>query len=208
MVLKDNAYKGQRGFIIGGGPSVSSIDADIFDQLSTEIVLGINKAHKIIKPTFTVVGDKWYYNNFTEEIEKLDHPVILPSNIPLRQKKDHYIVLTRKDRRSLVLPTSLESPISFRNNAGCTAFRIAYLLGLNPIYLIGIDCRIVELKTHWHNHYTENRKPNADRLRRFYNTWVELLEEAKKNEVITYSCSVVSELNQIIDYVNLEIVLK
>lgn len=209
-MIQDNFYEGRRGFVVGGGPSISEYDKNLLTKLDSEIVIGTNKSYKIINPTYTVIGDSWYYDTFTEEIELLKHEVIFPSTIKLRQILNHYVILNRKDQPDKEVPTSFKNPISFKNNAGCTALRVAYLLGCNPIYLVGIDCRLElepdRVRTHWHEYYPQNRRPSKDRLKVFYNLWTDLIGKMSESRKI-YSCSPTSELNKFVEWIDLKNVL-
>ena len=204
--IRDNLHRGKRAFIIGGGPSVNRHDKDLLKKLDSEIVIGANKAYKIVNPTYTVIGDKWFYNTYTEEIELLEHPVIMPNSIKFRQIPDHYIILTKKSEIDRNLPTSFKDPFSFRNNTGCAALRVAYLLGCNPIYLVGIDCQLDNMRSHWHEYYPEDRRPGVKRLNDFYDLWKALLEKMIERREI-YSCSITSELNRILEWADLKKVL-
>ena len=130
----------------------------------------------------------------------------MPSIVKVRQMKDHFIILERQTKTEKELPTSFRDPLCFRNNAGCTSLRVAYLLGCDPIYLVGIDCQLDGLKTHWHENYPQERRPSVERLFAFYDLYVALLDKMIEHRKI-YCCSPTSELNRILEWTDLKKVL-
>ena len=201
-------YEGKRCFIIGGSPSIEKIPKAVWPKLESEVTLGVNRAYTLLRPTMTIVGDRWYYQHFHSELEKLDHPVILSSSILNVKMFPHYIIVQREDNSPKELSGSINSSVSFKTNTGLAACRIAYLLGCNPIYLIGIDCQKINNRSNWHNEYVKRDRTTTDeRYELFHKTWIELIEllQLVGKEVI--SCSPVSKLNDEIPYENIENIL-
>lgn len=206
----DGEYTGKRGFIIGGGPSILMLQEqgfDFADRLKDEVVIGVNKAYKLLKPNFLVFIDLTYHRKYKDEVEQLKCIKFLNKSCGYRDETtfplDAYGGYTDKVKN--LVPTGLNEPISLWNNSGVAALRIAYLLGLNPIYLVGIDLCVYNNKSHFHDDYHVSPKfYPAKRFVRCFKDTIRLLEE---KGVKIYSCSSISELNGTIPYVDLTTLL-
>lgn len=210
----DNKHAGNRGFVIGGGPSIFPLllrsDMSI-KGLEREITVGANKAYKILEPTYLAICD-WrfcvlYGKEMTQEAPytyKFTKDTYLPKMgvaVP-----NLYGLKVDGDRMGQgFLTHSFEDPMTFPN-AGGTALIIAYMLGLNPIFLVGIDCCSDRNMTHFHNDYDE--KDQAERIKtglytRMMLVFEPLLKQLKKKGVTVYSCSSISALNDLIPYIDI-----
>ena len=93
------------------------------------------------------------------------------------------------------------------------ALRIAHVLGLNPIYLIGIDLCPEDVGAenfNFHNDYDIQRQSKISDLKieRFRKYFVEAIDELVKRSVEVFSCSPRSSLNAHIPYVSLESIIE
>lgn len=201
----DNKHKGRRGFIIGGGPSILKLQEEgfSFSQLDQEITVGVNKAYKLLTPTYLVFIDNSFHRKFKEEVEAVQCTKFFngsckyrdETTFPLEAFGDH------KAKSTFLVPKSLYAPISLWNNSGVAAIRIAYLLGLNPIYLIGIDLTVQKNTSHFHTDYgIIGRHYPAHRYIKCFEDTIRLL---KKEGLVIYSCSHISKLNKVIEYKDL-----
>ena len=88
------------------------------------------------------------------------------------------------------------------DNSGLSAFQLAVILGFKEIYLIGIDLKIFEDKTHFHEGYGTPRYKFRERLRRYYEYWKKAILELKEKrpDIKVYSLSPISRLNDLIPY--------
>jgi hypothetical protein len=207
----DNKHEGQRAFIIGGGPSVSTILETGFnfsEELKDEITFGINKAYHLLTPTYLVFGDAYFWKHFEKEVKQVQCMKIVPDNIVRNYRDDSFLFLRRSPSPKDVLPTTLAGKISFINNSGVAALRIAYMMGCNPIYLVGIDVKLLEDgRSHYHNYYEGLRAAPPTRYKQFYTEFQRTLEALKgKRQVI--SCSDISALNDLIPYIPIQEVLR
>jgi len=162
-VMEDGAWRGERCFIIGGGPSLEGFD---FSRLRGQgRVIAINRAfehaHFADICFFMDASSNTFYGLVTrgrlgqdvkqkwEEFE--GYKVNL--NLVGRKLDDVYSVrsLGRKG-----LSNSIAKGLYHGNNSGIGAIGIAMCLGANPIYLLGYDCKVSGGKTHYHSGY-----PNA-----------------------------------------------
>lgn len=207
-------HKGKRGFVIGGGSSISTLQERGFDFtiLTSEITVGVNKSYDLFVPTYLVFGDAFFWRKFSKEIEKVDCTKIAPMNILGGSGKARQIPNLLPIKRSsgdsnYEFPTSFAHPINFVNNSGVAALRIAYLLGLNPIYLIGMDIgpHPTTKETHFHDAYKAdtNRITRPQRYVQFQQSFKETIKECKRRDVQVYSCSEFSPLNSSAPYVDL-----
>ena len=205
-----NKYKGKRGFVIGGGYSIKEYREKGFDfsLLDNEITVGANKAYKVCKVKFLIFLDFKFYQQYKEEINKLDCIKLAPSWAERLQdfkgREDTFIF---KNCTANYLPTTFNC-IRTANNSGVVALRIAYLLGLNPIYLVGIDLVKEHFgtdKMHFHDDYPESWvKSIKKKICDFFITeFVRTIEALKEKGIQVYSCYERSGLNEYIPYVNL-----
>lgn len=225
----DNCYLNESGYIIGGGHSIRELVKSGFDfkKLNNSITIGVNKAYDLLVPTYVIIGDPWFWKNFCHEIRQIDCLKIIPDNVIKSCRitdKDVYGIKRYLGswKTTSIISQSFTEEISFWNTTGTAALRVAYIMGLNPVYLIGIDCAVSNEKgqTHFHNGYVgSNRnssiKPNQitekwkkqmrSRYGNFYRSFAETIKYMKirRKGFIVYSCSPISKLNDIIPYKNL-----
>jgi hypothetical protein len=200
----DNKHENKRAFVIGGGPSIDDIKKSgfSFDKLDNEITFGINKAYNLLTPTYLVFSDAYFWKHFMNEIKRVPCYKIVPDNIIRGYKDDTLIFLRRSQTPRDIVPNTLGAPISFINNSGVATLRIAYAMGCNPIYLVGIDVKIGDDgKTHFHNDYSGLRTTPPTRYNQFYTEFDRTIKamQEKNREII--SCSENSLLNKVIPYV-------
>jgi len=205
----DNKHKGQRGFVIGGGPSILDIKKEgfNFDILQKEITVGINKAYNLFTPNYLVGTDPYFWKTFKKEISELNCIKFCPANISKKiyvEKKDIFILKRDKDKNQKTIITTLSETVPMWNNSGVTGLRIAHVLGLNPIYLLGIDIqhKDSEGRTHFHTDYEKNRvvKTTPKRYSLFFESFKKTIEALKEKNIKVVSCSKNSKLNDIISF--------
>ena len=151
-VLKNNQWKGERCFIIGGGPSVNDFN---LSSLNGEKVIAVNRAFEIVDADIIYAYDArlWGWIE-TEEIgkeskEKFNKSKALKiwnggANAPLPED----IVVAKPISRP-GMSSDFEEGIGSGTNSGFGALNIALLLGCSEIYLIGFDF----YGDNWHDGY-------------------------------------------------------
>jgi len=139
--VKNNAWKGRRCFIIGGGPSVKKVNLDL---LNNELTIGINRAYELLSPSilFGVDGQMWGWveqGKCGEESKRkfneykgykawmAVHDVFPP---------DFYLIDIDDKGGYRIGTTNL---LAYNGNSGYGAINLAAALGANPIYLLGFD---------------------------------------------------------------------
>ncbi len=139
--VKNNAWKGRRCFIIGGGPSIKKMDLDL---LRGEMTIGINRAYELLDPSilYGVDGQMWGWveqGKCGEESKKRFNAyrgykvwMALHTVFP----PDFYLIDVDDRGGYRIGSTKL---LAFKNNSGYGAINLAAALGANPIYLLGFD---------------------------------------------------------------------
>lgn len=153
--LSDGAWKGRRVFIVGGGPSLRDFD---FSRLQGELVIGINRAYERINCTVLYSMDERFFGWAAagtfgsealaryREFKGVKLAGLFAAEIPAGCQA---VMLSSTE----ALPTSLGAGLFHGNNSGYSALLLAYLLGANPIYLLGYDCKYEDGRSHWHGGY-------------------------------------------------------
>jgi len=210
----DNKHTGKRGFVIGGGPSILDIQSEGFDfnRLTTEVSVGANKIYRLLIPTYLLAADDYFWRHFTSEVIGMDCIKFSPKNAYDRLKLGTLdatifpIINSKKQENTRT--SSFSKPISLWNNTGLACLRIAALLGLNPIYIVGIDLTVKDEqgRTHFHNDYEPKRINKTREIRT--GQWLDAFDNTIKNLNIMgidiYSCSLTSKLNTIIPYIDIK----
>ncbi|GAH74688.1 unnamed protein product, partial [marine sediment metagenome] len=156
--LEDDAWKGQRCFIIGGGPSLRDFD---FSKLKGELVIGVNRVYEEIDCTITFSLDSRYYmwivrgNLGVEAKRKFEdfkgYKVWLNSASFIPYPKDIYLL---NSIGAEAFSWSLKDGLGGGSNSGYGAVNLAVCLGANPIYLLGFDMKGDGKKqAWWHDGY-------------------------------------------------------
>jgi hypothetical protein len=205
----DGIHRGQRGFVIGGGPSILDLmdNGFSFEKLSDDITVGANKIYIYLIPTYLLWTDPYFWNTFHHELDELDCIKFCPDFVVLKTKKkeiDAYIFRGDDIKGDKTYALSMTDIIPAWRNTGVTALRIAVILGLNPIYLLGMDCRKEDDKgrTHCHNEYDKDRisKTKPETFDFFAEDFIETVADLTKIDIKVYSCSPTSQLNDSIEY--------
>jgi hypothetical protein len=165
--LTDGAWKGERVFILGGGPSLNDLDPSILSSiLSDEVTLGLNMAF-LHNPTANLVYDKRLMETLCHTPMWLAYPgakfwlnsessmeILFPGVRALRE--------FRADPAYPRWPASLAQGLYRGNNAGSAGVSLADSLGAGTIYLLGYDMRAEAGKpSNWHHLYPKEWRASA-----------------------------------------------
>jgi len=211
-MLATNIQAGKRGFLIGGGASINGIIESGFDFKSLEedeITIGVNKAYKILNPNYLLYQDDYIWEEFNEELKALPKTTEIICPHYAHGSGDPRVTFFNAIMGTANLPPTFNTPVGTKNNAGVTALRIAYILGLNPIYLIGIDLRPEDAhpdRFNFHKDYDKARqaKVSKEKIALFRKYFLETIEELERVDVHVFSCSKVSTLNSHIPYIDIK----
>lgn len=144
--LKDGQWQGQPAYIVGGGPSLRSFDWSLLTGRPNVIV--INRAFVEV-PTAAVwfsedlrvielYGKRPEWSRFSGI--KVFH-ALTPTFGRQAMDIDQTICLVERQRQDKYWSRSLEDGLAISSNSGVGAINLAWLLGADPIYLLGFDCR-------------------------------------------------------------------
>lgn len=149
-MLKNEMWKGERCFIVGGGPSLKDFD---WNLLEGEKWIGINAAWRNKIPTICYTHDQRVVDLF--ESQYRDEFNALPCRVHKHQNQ----VIAKKFEGIIsyqgckVWSKSLEQGLFNGSNSGLTAINLAEILGANPIYLLGFDMKDADGKNQYHDVY-------------------------------------------------------
>ena len=169
--LKDSCY-GERCFIIGNGPSLTSEDLDL---LKNEKTFAFNRIYHMYqytgwRPTYYMVVDKAIIHEMNREKEReIEAECFFVPNKKLVQKyKDqnaHHIgvevTVPARTENMVLKKVSTDVSKQFSTAAGVitSAFELAFYMGFKEIYLLGVDHNFaVEIDKNGHKTVNKNCK--------------------------------------------------
>ncbi len=135
-----NLHKGKRCFVIGNGSSLNQLDLSLLEK---EITLGCNNIHlmKDFKPKYWCISDWWVADKIKADIDKWGSEIIKFSS-----DRHHNKIMPLFNNCHVIKVLegsgfSDDMAKGFYQGYSVTYFmlQIAYYMGCNPIYLIGID---------------------------------------------------------------------
>jgi hypothetical protein len=151
-ILKDK-HKGQRGFVIGNGPSLNLED---LSRLEGEVTFASNKIYLAFneiswRPTYYTVLDVLVAENNQVKIQKLKFVKVFPMDVyPYFQESDGIIWVP-----ALTNPVGADGNICFKFSTDLTEgvyggwtviytqLQIAFYMGIREIYLLGVDYHFI-----------------------------------------------------------------
>lgn len=162
-IMPDGTWKGRRCFIVAGGPSLRGFD---WTKLDGEIVIAVNRAFEFCNPTVCYSMDTRFWS-WVEKKEfgspawtkYRDMPgfkcFLDTTGFPFTP--DVYII---PNGGANLFTSSIIDGLSSGQNSGHGAVNLAYLMGADPIYLLGYDMRSdVPIDNQWfHTGYPSRNK--------------------------------------------------
>lgn len=139
-------HLGQRCFVIGNGPSINEMD---LSKLKGEVTIGCNRIYlnDRITPSYYCLEDRLLLSQIASELEgwnAADTVKFIPIYLKEYSKKINNVYLV-----NFVIKSYWGSNPEFSDNFAKIGYwgstvtymmlQIAYFLGCNPIYLVGID---------------------------------------------------------------------
>lgn len=161
--LLKNIWLGQPALIIAGGPSVDKFRQSDFCNYKT---IGTNYAHRIWKCDFIVPVKDYIYQEIRKEISP--EKIVAPSTI-INPDPSTYLWNPITDPNIIISPIS-NSLLTGKGGATSGAIHLAYLMGANPIFAIGVDLGMVNLRYHasgywdtpWFKSMGDKRRKESD----------------------------------------------
>jgi hypothetical protein len=205
----DSVYSSQRGFVLGGGSSIHVLEDAGFDfrVLNTEVAIAVNQSFKLCNPkVITSTAKDFLQRNkgaWGPDVHEqfCDTLILLPPWIPPVDDEEEDIRIVRLNAEQTYyhdLPYSFTEMIPSREDSGCFGVVLAYLLGCNPIYLLGFDGVLIDKASHFHNDYKWSLSKIHVTI--FRDNFLRIYNMLKGRDVDIFSCSEVSLLNSIIPY--------
>lgn len=189
-VLPPGSWEGRPAFIVGGGPSLESFD---WTKLKGRRTIGVNLAFYKFEPTITFSMDtrflNWILNGMyepkfpgaREKFEKTRAYKVWCLTYTAKLPADIYIVKVFKnyDHGQRNFSFNMREGIGHGANSGFGALNLAFVLGANPIYLLGYDMSHTTTSTHWHGgHPIVQRKDTIEGYKAIFNKWAPEIKKA------------------------------
>lgn len=205
----DHLHEGERGFVIGGGASITSLIDELFDfcLLDDEITVAVNQSFQLGNPKYVTSLDNGFLaRNKGRFPSDPALRFLLPSQVSRTPECVDRVVILQKQTQECDFPKHLTDPLPHMSNSGAFGILVAHLLGLNPIYLLGFDGIKVEGKSHFHSDYPHWKLNDGqvEAMAKHSRRVIEVLIDAG---ITIYSCSSVSLLNDILEYKDIRGVL-
>tara|TARA_Y100000310_G_C20508544_1_gene727647 strand:- start:114 stop:845 length:732 start_codon:yes stop_codon:yes gene_type:complete len=159
-------------FLLGNGPSISGQPLHL---LENHFTIGINKAFKLIDPTLLMWQDIEFWYTDHKQIRKLKAIKYCRNVSDPKSKFVHFSIRSG----AFKLPNNPKT-LYGRGATGPLAFQLAWVLGCNPIVLLGMDCKYQGDKTDF---YGKNpfHKPhtlkNCNKGLKWIRSWAGDMEE-------------------------------
>jgi hypothetical protein len=161
-------FKGQRCFVIGGGPSLRGF---AFNLLRNDYTIGINKIAYAFEPSMIYLTDAV----LLDELQQLHKARGYKSVITLadHDNQHHDGCYYVRSAGSHGIPETL-TDIYTGDHSGYGAVNLAIALGFNPIYLLGFDYCLLDGHAHVWDSWGEPRGYEKDYLPRFLREMISL----------------------------------
>lgn len=147
MPLREGAWAGQPAYIVGGGASLFGFDFSKLKDKKNRIV--INRAWKDVydaeiwfSEDHRVVTELWGKDPFFQAFKglKVLH-ALAPHCADEALAIDPTLTVIRRIREDKYWSKSFRDGLSMSSCSGVGAINLACILGADPIYLLGFDCR-------------------------------------------------------------------
>lgn len=130
---------GTPAFIIGNAPSLANID---LKPLTKHFTIGINRAFYKLDPTILMWQDPEFWYAERHRVPKLKAIKYCRDKADIQGRFYHFKLKSGR----FDLPETTEA-LHGRGSTGPLAFQLAWILGCNPIILLGMDCCYSDGKT-------------------------------------------------------------
>lgn len=204
-------------FIIGGGSSLRDFD---FTKLREKNTIAVNmSALDVPSPNYCITADSSIFRkvqeNYFKNVKTTWVLVTNPNHCTMQMKDGRFThnkngyVYNLFCMNMIIRNAGVEgigfSFDDFRTgyNSGFCGFQLAVLLGYKKIYLLGFDLTAMK-QCHYHNRYN-GKIISKDNFDKYYKNFVDALKTIKeKTDVEVISCSPISRLNRVIQYLSFD----
>jgi hypothetical protein len=182
----NDRHKNQPIFIIGGGPSLKGYD---FSTLKDKVVIACNRAIEFCIPDYLVYMDDQFYDWYEDDIKKFKGVKVTHSWNKKRNEVIHV-----KNLGPLGLSDDFNEGLFHGGNAAYLALNLAYVMGGNPIYLLGVDLCYLNGETHFHDGYPKEDTIGEKRFSHMKKAFDYGSVLLKERGVDVFNCSSTSKL--------------
>jgi hypothetical protein len=139
-------WLGQTAFIVGGGPSLRSIDLNV---LRGQKIIAINTSYQVVPfADFLLFADFNWWDHYSKQLDGFAGRLVCASRTPMNPR---LLMVRRKVPPGLDQPNDC-LPIQYTTATG--AMGLAVKLGAKKLVLLGIDGKVAEDgKIHHHKSY-------------------------------------------------------
>jgi hypothetical protein len=203
IVQLQNRHAGKRCFIVGGSPSLRSLD---LTRLSSEIVFTTNRGfqlarHGLMHTAYHVMSDSFTFlaDNVCDEIPPdFADTFLIYGGVKFTPKVKNIIYFDYEPGKTTGFQKDLQGPLIPAASLICLSIQIACYMGFAKIYLIGVDLDFVHNPGHAYEQ-TEGEKTRQDRTIESKPIILNWLKEAayllQKEGRELYNASPVGEVN-------------
>jgi hypothetical protein len=182
----DQKHKGEAIYIVGGGASLKGFD---FATLTGKIVIACNRAIEYVDAQYMVYMDDQFYDWHEDQVESFDGEIFTHSWNKYRNK-----VRFAKNLGALGLSDSFDDGLFHGGNAAYLALNLAYVMGADPIFLLGVDMCYHDGATHFHEGYDREDSVGEKRFIHMIKSFNYGSEILKERGVTVFNCSDISKL--------------
>jgi hypothetical protein len=197
-----NRHKNKPIYIVGGGTSLLGFN---FIKLKTKITMACNSAALQFPAKYMVFLDEQFYKENKKGIQSFKgfkitmasyETITGPKVIKVKDWKEVKVQRQNFKQKGFVplgLSDNEDDGLNTGGNSGFLALQAAYIMGCNPIYLMGIDLRFSNHKKYFY----DGKKDSAggeiqyDNMSKAFNFAAPLFKE---RGVKVYNCSPISKL--------------
>ena len=170
-----NLYKGQRGFVIGNGPSLSIRDLEILHE-NNEICIATNKIYRVYSETnwradYIGISDKFLYPDIADELLNIPGDIFVSDDnihMSTTERRDYLHYYHQIYEEFYPFHPGFSDDITKGFYGGWTivynfGIQFAAYLGLSEIYLLGVDNNFSKDVTDEKNHFIKNYHKEGER---------------------------------------------
>lgn len=213
MRLIEGFWSGEPCYVVGGGPSLKDFEWNLLrggtvkaaHELGPDIQLSakhniivVNRAWKDLPNAdifFTedarCITDLWGATPEWKAFRGLKVLHVLdPSFEEAALKVDPTLTIIRRVRKDKYWSNSLSDGLALSSNSGVGALNLACLLGADPIYLLGFDCRAGDndRMANYHNDYPEDWQTSGAQANSFKSDFEHWVALHTKNRTVINLC--------------------
>ncbi|MFC1855026.1 hypothetical protein ACFL2A_00600 [Thermodesulfobacteriota bacterium] len=171
---------------MGGGASLKGFD---FSKLKNRVTIACNRALNYLMPDYLVYMDDQFYDWYEEDVRRFKGEIFTHSWNKFREG-----VTFCRNLGPHGISDDFEEGLFHGGNAAYLALNLAYVMGGDPIYLLGVDMCYLNGRSHFHDGYDKVDTIGEKRflhMKKAFNYSSELLKE---RGVRVYNCSDISRL--------------